>query len=380
MVIYIVIFIFTILFTYLAEKNKNKFSVFIYSLLALLLPSVLAGLRDSGIGTDTQVYVDSSWNAIQFYANQPITTVVEDVFSGNLKLELVYNLIGYCVAFLGGDLNWFYFVLNFIVTLFVYLAIYDNRHKASMSLMMFVFLFSFYNITLNLVRQSLALSICLYAYKYIENKCWKKFAVFQIIALFTHNTAFFFLLLIPFNWLVENRNLFNKYLIYIVLIITPLCFSLSDIVIIYLVMIGFFPLHFLNYTSQYAESMVIRSALVIYILIWVILYWGARHLNKEHKYDSRKYLSFYFFSNELFFSSYFSEFAFRISYYFSYLSYIIFIPRLIRLVVNKNKQLGFVIKILTCALIAFYWYWSIVVHNGNETIPYKSQILDSFFL
>lgn len=377
MIIYICVFILSITFTYFAEKSRNKINFILCSVVAILFPSILAGIRDSGIGTDTQVYVDSSWYIIETYANQPITIFIKDILNGDVQLEIAYNLIGYCIAFLGGNIHWFYFILNFIVLLFVYLTINDNKHNASMSLMMFVFLFTFYNISLNLVRQSLALSICLYAYKYIEKKQWKNFIIFQVFAMLTHNTAFFFILVIPFHFLLESkRTVLNKYFVYAILLITPFAFSLSDIIISYLVLVGFLPIHFLNYTTQNAENMIVRSALVVYLCLWLTMYIGAKY-SKISIFNARKYLSFYFFSSELFFSSYFSQFAFRISYYFSYLSNIIFIPRLIRLMISKNRPVGLIFKWVICALIIFYWYWSIVVHNGNETIPYKSKILDS---
>lgn len=377
MIIYICVFILSITFTYFAEKSRNKINFILCSFIAILIPSILAGIRDSGIGTDTQVYVDSSWYIIETYANQPITIFIKDILNNNIQLEIAYNLIGYCIAVLGGNIHWFYFILNFIVLLFVYLTINDNKHNASMSLMMFVFLFTFYNISLNLVRQSLALSICSYAYKYIERKQWRNFIIFQVLAILTHNTAFFFILVVPFHFLLESkRTVLNKYFVYAILLITPFAFSLSDIIISYLVLVGFLPIHFLNYTTQNAENMIVRSALVVYLCLWLTMYIGAKY-SKISIFNARKYLSFYFFSSELFFSSYFSQFAFRISYYFSYLSNIIFIPRLIRLMISKNRPVGLIFKWVICALIIFYWYWSIVVHNGNETIPYKSKILDS---
>ena len=125
MIIYICVFILSITFTYFAEKSRNKINFILCSFIAILIPSILAGIRDSGIGTDTQVYVDSSWYIIETYANQSITIFIKDILNNNIQLEIAYNLIGYCIAVLGGNIHWFYFILNFIVLLFVYLTIND---------------------------------------------------------------------------------------------------------------------------------------------------------------------------------------------------------------------------------------------------------------
>ena len=87
MIIYLFVFSISIYFTWLAERStKNKPIFFLLSSIAILTLSVLAGCRDSGIGTDTEVYVNkiwskiidiNSWNDFIFYYQQKYLEDIE---------------------------------------------------------------------------------------------------------------------------------------------------------------------------------------------------------------------------------------------------------------------------------------------------------------
>lgn len=129
-------------------------------MIAVLLPSLLAGFRDSGVGTDTLIYADDVWEKITYCDNWNIfflsyaTRVFDDI-------ELLYLLINYLVYQLGGNLHTLYFMVNFIVVLFFYMTAYDNRKKASMWLVMALFFLMYYNVSLNLIA-NLLLCQCVY--------------------------------------------------------------------------------------------------------------------------------------------------------------------------------------------------------------------------
>ena len=62
---YLFVFAISIFSTYLAQlcyNRNNKFLFVLFSAVAILTPALLAGFRDSGIGTDTEIYVDDIWN------------------------------------------------------------------------------------------------------------------------------------------------------------------------------------------------------------------------------------------------------------------------------------------------------------------------------
>ena len=80
------------------------------------------------------------------------------------------------------------------------------------------------------------------------------------------------------------------------------------------------------------------------------------------------------FNNLLILASAVSMWAFRMAYYFGVFD-ILFIPRIIRFVSEKDERKGNFLTVVFVLLISIYWYWSIIHNNENETYPYKSEIL-----
>ena len=65
--IYLLLFAISTLLIYIAEKKKyNKYKTLLISF-AILIPSVIAGIRNSSVGTDVNVYgIVSYRNALQY--------------------------------------------------------------------------------------------------------------------------------------------------------------------------------------------------------------------------------------------------------------------------------------------------------------------------
>lgn len=83
-------------------------------------------------------------------------------------------------------------VFFILTSLFIYsLAFYSFRKYSVLpSLSLIIYLSIFYLISCSIVRQAIALSICLYAYKYILNNSFKKYVVAILIATLFHYSAF----------------------------------------------------------------------------------------------------------------------------------------------------------------------------------------------
>ena len=186
MVVYLFVFYLTSLFTYIAQRNIKKSGIFyFFSLLAILFPALLAGFRNPGIGTDTLVYVDYIWDKILFVPQW--NDFMFSYKNGNFAdIEFIYLLLNWLTSHVISDVNGIYFVANAITMYFVYRTAYDNRDRCDMWLSMALFLLLYYNASLNMVRQSIALSICMYAYKYIEREQWLKVGIWGILIILTH--------------------------------------------------------------------------------------------------------------------------------------------------------------------------------------------------
>lgn len=378
MLIYLLVFLLTILLTRVIAHTSNSIVKKVSICLVILLPSALAGFRDAGIGTDTNVYIEPTIREMTYYANKSFIEFFQSYKTDEISNELIYSLLVLLVVKLGGEENAVYFTLNLIVMIFVFKSIYDNRHRASMPLMMLMFLFSYYNLSLNIMRQFLAMSMCLYTNKYVENQQWLKVLLCYILIIYMHNSGLFYLVYIAFSFVFNkasiNMKSINKIILLLIIIILPVFFSLMDIFIAYFISIGILPERFISYTSNEADSMVIRSGLIIgWIIILLLIYFYRKLKIKSTLLQYTIYLKFAYV--QLFLASIFSKWAFRISFYFGLIVDILFIPIFINVIEHKNKRLGQVLKFSVSCIVIFYWYWSIVYRNGGETVPYTSKIL-----
>ncbi|WP_333854531.1 EpsG family protein [Epilithonimonas sp.] len=374
---YLLIFFISIFCTFLAEKtvDKNKILFFFFSAIAVLAPSLLAGFRDSGVGTDTKIYVDRVWGVFKHVNdwNQFYKYYTRDAFS---DIEFVYLLLNFIGSRFGEKVNIIYFITSFVITLLVYLSAFENRKKSSMWLVMFIFLFGYYNQSLNLVRQTIALGIGLYGFKYLEDRKWIKVILLLILLKYTHNTGIFY---IGFAgaYLLSVLKYKAKY---ITLIITLFCsifiFIYFDFLIGFLVLSGILPSKFLFYLS--GDTIDYTSLFIFHFIISIILM--TIYVFKINSLEKDSLLSFAFINllgSILILTSLVSVWSFRVAFYFLFISECLFLPRALYLM--RNKRLEYIIMMITIIfLYLFFWNKVYIINNDNDTYPYKSEIIDNF--
>lgn len=376
--IYLFVFTLSVLFTYLAQRTVcQKLFFYLFSMIAVLLPSLLAGFRDSGVGTDTLIYADDVWEKITYCDNWNIfflsyaTRVFDDI-------ELLYLLINYLVYQLGGNLHTLYFMVNFIVVLFFYMTAYDNRKKASMWLVMAIFFLMYYNVSLNLIRQSIALSMCVYAFKYAENRRWRLLLIWCFLIVSTHNTGIFYIVFLVFYfvWNMKMGKLRNMVLVFFCFLLGSF-FIAFDAILSLAVFMSFLPAKFLEYSSGNMESVIQKSYLLFYFVI-LLFFLLINRLNRNIV-SSRIELSYYsstkFVGFLLLITSLISKWAFRVSYYFNYSSDCVFLPRALHILKKRNRNYYMMAVLCLLLFCIIMWFWIIVYRNENETYPYRSKIL-----
>ena len=200
MFIYLLVFGLAAFFAYLAQKFENKkVLVILFSIIAILIPSVLAGVRDSNIGTDLEVYGKP-------FFNRAVLSDSFEEYSNICETELGYRIINYIVSRFSDNINIFLFVLEFIIIGIVYLAFYQRRKEIPVWLGLLCYLFLFYSRFLNLLRQGIAVSIIIYSYKYLEKNELKKFLLAILIATMFHTTAIFAITLIFIKIILNLRK------------------------------------------------------------------------------------------------------------------------------------------------------------------------------
>lgn len=374
MLIYLFVFLLSIIFTVLCEGSEKKIYRIAFALLAILIPSLLAGFRDYGVGYDTQIYVDDTYREVLDYRDSGLWTFFEAVLDDEFTQEPFYCFINYIGLQLGIEVNYVYFVVNFVTIALVFNAIWIYQEKASMPLMMFVFLFLYFNISLNIIRQTVAIALALNVYLYLEHRRWIMALVFGVLMFLSHTTSIVFILFLLL-YVAINRGVGFKIVIGLFLVV-PLVFLMLEDIVLLAISLNLVPTRFINYILEEEETTVMKTAVAYGWLVLGAMLWGGYTFLKKENYFREVYLilNVKLFSNLLILASIVSLWTFRMAYYFGIFD-ILFIPRIIHLVSEEDEEKGKMLTYFYVILIIFYWYWSIIYNNENETYPYKSEIL-----
>lgn len=375
MLIYLIFFIITIIFSNEAQKcldkNKNKKAIF-YSILVILFPTILAGVRADNVGTDVNVYVKRffSWafSYDSFIKYNDITNV-----------ETGYNFITYFVSRFSNDVHVLFFINQLIISSCIYLFSLKKRNDVKMWIVQCVYLFCFYNISLNIVRQSIAISIVLYSIALFDEKKYLKACIIYLLALTFHNSV---LLAIPiYIFLV----LFNKNRRKEVNIILVILFEFSIIATIFyadilkilsqdLNIISTKYFDYLNNTKFVNTEINMNFTGIVYRFIWLcpFLVLFKKIENKE-----KIYFMCLVFELLIFFISFRITNVTRVGLYYSILGTIGSISFLFKHIKNDRINRIFSRSIIIVILILF-WFYNYIVLNSNETYPYKSDVIECF--
>ena len=204
MIIYLVTFVLAILFfslalsgsktcsmslQYIRVKKHDSAYVYLCLLLSASFPILLAAFRDDSVGTDLQTYGIIYW---EMACDSPSFFVYLISLAGLGGTEIGYSILNWVVSCFTKDIHWFFFVHQSIVLFFLYAAIWKFRNKnSSVFVLLFYFLYA-YNLSLSLLRQSIAITIVLYGSTYLFSDGKKKwFYICVVLATLFHNSSVF---------------------------------------------------------------------------------------------------------------------------------------------------------------------------------------------
>jgi len=244
-IVYILLFVFVILFGYIGEKRESKSVVF--SIVFIL--SLVAGLRAYSVGRDTISYVD-----IFSYAEKG-------------QFEYIYGEEGfkYFCSFLTKiceNPSFIFLVIAILTNLLIVFRLYDFRHQASFTWMVGLYYVLFYFMTLNIIRQFLAVAIVFYASRYLKNNKYLRFLVAIGIATLFHTSSLVgigFLAVEVFQW---------KWLNYRQRLFFGMVFACTPIVVVYVLScVGKYAHYFVNVTADIGMMLIVKVLLFVFSLI-----------------------------------------------------------------------------------------------------------------
>lgn len=335
----------------------------LFAALGLMIPSILAGLRDYSIGTDIEVY-GNIW--FEFAHNFDFFTYMR--MAATSSIGLVYAVLNYIVALVAKDAHVFYFFLMLIELSLVYWAVTRFRDKISVPFAMLIYYFLFYNITLNILRQSLALAIMTAAISCLARNKNKQFLVLWMLAVFAHSSALLMIVLLPLKIYSQQREKrFNTLVLFCVTSVAMVAYSE---ILALLINVGILSERYAIYMGDIAAGgRMTRSALFIVIsLLIVVAYPGLQRYDKGMIFlvniamiASALTLILFFGNNQII----------RIAYYFD-LSLLFILPMLNHMIFFELfGQRAKWLHIFVLLLLAIYWFITVVVQRNGETYPYQ---------
>jgi len=346
--IYIVIMLSAFLITLFIDKKKNtksflmnKFLIFI-SFIIVLLPHAFR----YGIGTDYfYTYVPgflATGKGVEFYD------------------EIGFELLNKCVYVLTHDYRGLFFICSVFIFFFLYRGIIKNSKNLSLSILL-IFLTQCYFYSMNMMRQSMAIVVIFYSFKYIKNNQKIKYILCCLAASLIHSSA---LLMIPFIF-IYNMELGKIKKLIICLFLFVFSGSVGN-VIHYIV--NNYTSYGWYYNSTFATETVPMTLILTNLLLFllnIIYYPDKTEYDREYKILSNINfigMCFVIVSPTI-------PLIYRIVKYFTIFQ-ILLVPEMFKRI--KEPKIRLAVKVIVIGFMLTTMIYQIIILGGEGVVPYVS--------
>jgi hypothetical protein len=323
----------------LSNKSKQKY----LAILIAVQLFVLSFFKADTVGIDMPNY-SSGFNTI---ANLPWNML------NSFSWEYGYVLLNKIASFLYCDFRLLIFIVS-LVTVFLFSKhIYNESKIHWLSFYLFVCM-NFFNFTLSVYRQSLAIALTAYSIKYLHsnNRSFVKFTLFVVLASLFHQSALIFLLIYPISKIKISKE-------YILLV------SLTGIMAY---LLGGRVINFLLDIYSRDQITVTGQGFEMFLMLLLITSVGMlfhKHAIKEDD-NINLYLHMMILSVILQIFSFHLSIFVRVVSYFS-IHMIIFIPNIVSSIPSRKlKYFG----ICLICMLAFVFYFYTLNNDLLGTNPY----------
>lgn len=321
---------------------------------ALFIPVVIAGYRYD-VGADffsyERIYYRLTHSGMSLIENIQYTRYEPGWIALNHFVKAVF------------DNSTYVFVISALLTWGVFLkSIYNYRDKISIGIAVLVLFTSFYNISFNTIRQTIAIAFVMLSIRpMLEGRFWK-FAFPVLLAGCFHYTALIFL---PSYWAVNSRTrmfgALKKYLVPIlfvclVVFINPMLSLIANIEVF-----ATYERYDLEYSGFNIKNVILRIPIFI---LFVLTYKKMRVMGNP----AHRLIVLYIIGFILLNLGDFSVHVGRISRYFEALQ-IFIVGAMVHVQTDKKEKLLYVYLIVLYFLLRFsvIYLWD----GQQQTIPYQ---------
>lgn len=369
MYIYIIAFIIAFILLYISEKMAKKGKkVLIFEILSIGLLAFVAAIRDETIGTDVLIYVKPVFQL----CNQLGFGRINDIW---YNVEIGYKIFNCIIALFTSKISIYLFFQQVFILGFAYLGI-KGIYKKNYSFVYLIYLLIFYNRSLNIVRQAMAISLCIYSLKFLlENKNFK-FILIVLLAFLFHKTALVFLLAIIIYKLYKKNAKYVYYMAIFIIIVGLIFIFLFPECIKLMTSIGIMSTDYLYYLDNYVDDIgTISSFELLLDITYIVEYIIFNKLRKKEN------SSFYFILALidvicLIISTKYTA-ANRFGMYFRIPVVLFLLSNMDVIFVNKYSKVN-VGNIIAVVISVIFWYYVFVYGKSGGTVPFTIN-QDSYF-
>lgn len=354
-------------FAWLASRSKGKVAVFFWSALSVLVLCILGGLRKPFVQTDINIY--AWWD---YREARNALSYAKFVISRKYY-EPGYLLVCYISAQIFGNLNWNLFSYQLVTISCFYIGAYRQRKNISLPLLILAFCFLYYNLSYNVMRQSMACGIVFMGISHLSERKYFRFSLYVLAAFFFHRSALVvFPLLIALHIVMTSQLVLNNSWLKLFIIGSTFVILIFARSLMSFILSNFLTLDkYSGYMSRLSRNITSWSAIVIPSAELLALSIYSKQAKKVIVPVDGGGVNFFQFS--LFFSIMYGVMVRlltdRIFMYSNYMNLILIasFPKFI-----KEKYLKVIIIMVIIFSLVLQWWNYYINHGMHSTWPYQS--------
>lgn len=347
MFVYLSMLLISLIFAILFTKSKNKKYKVVFAFLSAL-PFVFVSAIRYDVGTD------------YFYRYVPDFNLI--AAGGEVSnYEVGFSLLNKIIAYFGGGYEWLFIITTIIIISPIFNVIFKKSKNPVVSILLF-FLGGFFFSSMNMIRQFIAVVICLISYEYLLEKKYFKWIAYLIFGFLFHSSIVVFLI----AFLLCKKFVINYKFLICASVLTILMNSILRNIIINIFSMTRFSVYInTNYSMIDVKEFLIFINLAIYIFMYYI-----SHHQKNNEVTQKDVFYLNLQGMSIVFSLLGSIFSIlsRLVVYFSIFQ-IMSLPYFLSKCSDKNKKILTIVIILIFVINICY---TNVVNNDNGVVPYHT--------
>jgi hypothetical protein len=329
----------------LLQNKLSQYLVF-FPLIFLIF---LVGLREYDVGTDTASYFDILWN---------------ETFVLNFRGEFLFGLIASILQYFNLGYTYFLLLISFLFYAFTYNALKNYTEKFESNLLITFFacmsFFFYLSMSINVIRQGVALAVLLFAYSLWVNK---KSNIIILLCMFLslafHLTSIIPILLFLFSYFLGKIRIFN-FLIFIYFFSIILSYYNFGILNFSSLFLDFFADdRYLDYfsegNSEYSVGFKLQFVILNTFFLLISLYIISKLSDIKLLSQYKLLVSYYMISSVVFFMAFQLPFSDRWGLFSWCVIPLLISPLFYSPFVNEKIKIHYVLMLILI-YIGFYFY------------------------